>query len=270
MGWIDRLPGVRGLILDMDGVLWKDSAPIGDLPVIFEHIRARGLKVTLATNNATRSVEQYLEKLHGFGVSLQPEQIISSAMAAGAYLLERYPAGSCLFIVGEESLKTYVRGLGYTVLEHADDVMPRFGEIVTVLSAMDRSLNYEKLRLAGLLIRAGVPFIGTNPDKTFPTPHGLVPGAGSILALLEAATSVSPVIMGKPATMLFELAMRRMGLAGTETLAVGDRMDTDIRGGQAAGCLTAAVLSGVTDRPEAECWQPAPTIIAPDLASLVD
>jgi 4-nitrophenyl phosphatase len=134
---------------------------------------------------------------------------------------------------------------------------------------MDRSLTYAKLRRATLLIRAGVPFLGTNPDRTFPTPEGLVPGAGAILAALEAATYRQPLIMGKPQPEIYRAALLRMGVSPSETLVVGDRPDTDIAGGQALGCFTALLLSGVTSEDCARAWQPPPDLIAADLSSLL-
>ena len=269
MGFIDQLSGIYGVILDMDGVLWKDSAPIGDLSCIFEQLRARQLKIILATNNSTRTVDQYLEKLFSFGVRLEPEQIVSSAMTAGYYLKNRFPQGGFVYVVGEQSLKLTLQTYGFQAVEQLDEDYPQDDQILAVVAAMDRALSYDKLRRAALLIRKGVPFIGTNPDQTFPTPQGLVPGAGSILAALETATSVKPLIMGKPAPYLFELSISRMGIQSNEALVVGDRLDTDIAGGQRARCRTAIVLSGVTSLAEAQSWQPAPDLIVPDLASLI-
>lgn len=121
---------------------------------------------------------------------------------------------------------------------------------------MDHAASYEKLAQAALLIRSGKPYLGTNPDRTFPTPRGLEPGAGSFLAFLETATSVHPMIIGKPEPYLYCFAMQRLGLMPEEILAVGDRLDTDILGGHQAGCLTALVLSGVTSKAEAARYQP--------------
>ena len=126
--------------------------------------------------------------------------------------------------------------------------------------ALDRGINYEKLRQATLWIRAGVPFIGTNPDRTFPTPQGQVPGAGSILATIEAATDVAPLVIGKPNPAMYQFALERMGLLPEEVLVVGDRLETDIAGAQNLGSPCALVLSGVTDEEKAWQWDPAPDL----------
>ncbi len=104
---------IKALILDMDGVLWRDSTPIGDLPAIFARIRERGLKVALATNNATRTIDEYLEKLAGFNVIVEPWQIISSAVAAADMLSKRFPDGGAVFIVGENGIQRALEERGF-------------------------------------------------------------------------------------------------------------------------------------------------------------
>jgi 4-nitrophenyl phosphatase len=256
---------LQALILDMDGVLWRGAEAIGCLSAIFAEIARRGWKVTLATNNATRSAAQYVEKLASFEVTIEPQQVVTSAEATALYLREKFPQGGPVYLLGEEGLASAVEKAGFFP---ADDHCPD-DSILAVISSMDRSLTYAKLRRATLLIRAGVPFLGTNPDRTFPTPEGLVPGAGAILAALEAATYRQPLIMGKPQPEIYRAALLRMGVSPSETLVVGDRPDTDIAGGQALGCFTALLLSGVTSEACARAWQPPPDLIAADLSSLL-
>jgi 4-nitrophenyl phosphatase len=252
-----------GLILDMDGVLWRDSQPIGDLPAIFNRITTLGLRVILATNNATRTISSYLEKLLEFGVRLEPWQIITSSQATAQFLDEKYPQGGDLFVVGEKGLASELQEKGFKT--NASN-----GSALAVVAGMDRTITYEKLAKATLLIRSGAAFIGTNPDRSFPTPDGLVPGAGSILALLESATDVTPTIIGKPGPIMYQQALERLDTTPDETLAVGDRLETDILGGQNTGCKTAIVLSGVTTLEQAQAWNPSPNFIAPDLATLLN
>ena len=256
---------IKALILDMDGVLWRENAPIGDLPSIFARIHERGLKVALATNNATKTVDEYLERFAGFGVTLEAWQVITSAVAAADVLGKRFPKGGAVFIVGENGIQRALEERGFQpIIDPADETPP-----VAVVSSFDRGVTYQKLRRATLHIRAGAPFYGTNPDKTFPTPQGLIPGAGSILAAIEAAAGVEPLIIGKPQPAMMVMALERLGTSPEETLVVGDRLETDIAAGQAAGCKTALVLSGVSTKEQAEKWQPAPDLVVEDLASLV-
>lgn len=263
---LERLtPPIRGLILDMDGVLWKDTSPIGSLPQIFEHIRQRHLKVVLATNNATATTNEYLDKLIGFGVSLESEQIVTSSDAIAHLFLKEFPNKGAVFIVGENGVISALCDQGFHPITDPDDVTP----VIAVVGGIDRTLTYQKLSRATFHIRSGVPFYGTNPDATFPTPGGLVPGAGSILSAMETAGGVKPIVIGKPAPFMFELSARRMGLNKNEILVVGDRLETDIAGGQGIGCRTALVLSGVSSIQQAQEWTPQPDLIAADLAELV-
>jgi len=265
--WKMNIPDtIKALILDMDGVLWRDSAPIGDLPAIFTRIRERGLKVALASNNATRTMDEHLDKLSGFGLTLEPWQIVSSAFAAANVLSKDFPNGGAVFIVGENGIQRALQERGFTsIIDPEDKTRP-----VAVVSSFDRGVTYAKLSRATLHIRAGARFYGTNPDKTFPTPEGLVPGAGAILASIEAATDVRPIIIGKPQPALMYMALEKLGTRPGETLVVGDRLETDIAAGQAAGCKTALVLSGVSTRKQAQAWQPAPDYIFDDLSSILD
>jgi 4-nitrophenyl phosphatase len=134
---------------------------------------------------------------------------------------------------------------------------------------MDRTLTYDKLSRATLLLRAGTPFVATNSDRTFPTPNGLVPGAGAIVAALQTASDVAPFVVGKPGPEMYRVALESMGASPEETLVVGDRLETDIAGAQALGCRTALVLSGVATRAEGLAWKPGLDWIADDLASLL-
>ena len=260
----DRFPKLKGLILDMDGVLWKDSKPIGDLPYIFKGISDLGLKVVFATNNATKSIEEYQQKLASFGVQVEPEQIITSAIAAAKYLQQHYSSGSWVYVVGSASLKDMIHKHSFQV---CDDAGRNSAQVVLV--AMDTSLTYEKIRNAATQIRQGADFIATNMDATFPTQQGLLPGAGACVAAIATAAEKQPLLIGKPQTLMYELAFQTLGFAPHEVMAIGDRLETDIAGAQKAGCLAGLVLSGVTDVTKAHHWQPQPDLIARDLTELI-
>jgi 4-nitrophenyl phosphatase len=261
---------LKALILDMDGVLWRGEQPIGDLLAVFSRIASLDLLAALATNNATLSARQYLQKLANFGVHLQPEQIVNSSQAAAHYLARRFPHGGAVYVVGEAGLVDTLAEQGF-ISQDSDGKPKPAGErqILAVVVGLDRSLDYHKLTAAARLVRAGAMFIGTNPDRTYPAPDGLVPGAGAILAAIEAATDVPPVIVGKPSPEMYTVALQRMGVKPGDALVVGDRLETDIVGGQQLGCRTALVLSGVTPVEAAGRWQPAPDWIAPDLTTLL-
>jgi 4-nitrophenyl phosphatase len=258
--FVNTLGKITSLILDMDGVLWRENTPIGNLPFIFSRFKEENLSYMLATNNGTRTPEQYIKKLASFGVELQPDQIVTSAIGIAYLLKKSFPSGGPVYIVGEVGLTTALQEAGFY---HAEK------DCLAVIGGMDRGINFIKLRQATLLIRQGLPFYFTNPDRTYPTPEGLIPGAGAILAALEAATDAKATIAGKPSSALFGFSLEKLGSLPTETLVVGDRLETDILGGQNAGCLTAAVLSGVATKQEVLAWRPKIDLILGELEDLV-
>lgn len=267
------LPAIKALILDMDGVLWRGDQPLGDLAGVFSAFEQAGLKVVLATNNATLTPTQYLDKLARFGARLEAWQIVNSAQAAAEILSERFPQGGPVFLVGEQGLSDALTGRGFTPLNPLGAAVPTGAQAgpeqpVAVVAGMDRGITYPKLSLAVQYIRRGALFVGTNPDRTYPMPFGLIPGAGAILAAIQTATDVTPLIAGKPGPEMYRVALRRLGTAPHETLVVGDRIETDIAGAQALGCPTALVLSGVTTLEQAQAWAPPPTLIASDLTAV--
>lgn len=257
------LPNIKGLIIDMDGVLWHDSQPIGDLPVIFNTLKEMNYAYIFATNNATRTLREYLDKLAGFGVKLEAKQIISTVDAVGIYLRERYPEGAKVYLVGEPSFAQTLTSYGMQIVDESEK------EVDAVAVALDFQLTYNKLKHASLLIQSGSDFVGSNPDVTLPTPEGFIPGAGTIIGALEIATGVKATIIGKPEPLLYQIALKRLGTTPQETLVIGDRLETDIAGAQAAGMHTALVLSGASSMTQAMNYDPKPEIIVKDLTELI-
>jgi len=253
------------MILDMDGVLWKSDSPIGNLPAIFDRIQERGLKVAFATNNGTRTPEQYVERLATFGIQAQPWQVVTSALGVAHLLCQKLPPGERVFAVGGEGVMAALQEKGFLLLS-----VPEAEEAQAVVMGIDVQINFDKMREATLLVRRGVPFFATNPDKTFPTPRGEIPGAGAWISVITTATGIEPVYAGKPAPYMLELARERLGTTKEETLVVGDRLETDIAGGQAAGCPCALLLSGVSTSEQARVWKPKVDVVAINLWELVE
>ena len=254
---------IKALILDMDGVVWKGDAPIGDLPATFNRIRERGLKFVFATNNGTKTPEEYQEKLAALGVNVETWQVVTSALSVADMMSKRHPLGIKVFVVGENGIRVALKEKGFEVVSLEDAPHAK-----AVVMGIDREVSFNKIAEATLLIRAGCPFYATNTDRTFPTPRGEVPGAGSWLSVVTTATRVEPLVAGKPFPFMMELALERMGTSKEETLVVGDRLETDIASGQAVGCPTGFVLSGVGTREEAREWKP--NIVADSLGKLVE
>jgi len=228
---------VRGLVIDMDGVLWQGDTPMPGLHKFFDVLKRRQIKFVLATNNNTQTPEGFVQKARKMGVDVSPEQVVTAAVATVDYLCSKYPPGSRIYVVGEVALKNLISEAGFTLADT---------HVNAVVATMDRQLTYEMLKRATLLIRAGADFIGPNPDTSYPTQEGIVPGGGAILAAISAASDCQPLIIGKPESWMFRISMERMQLGVEETASLGDRLATDIAGGQRLGLKTILVLSGIS------------------------
>ena len=255
---------IKSLIIDMDGVVWRADAPIGDLSAIFSRIRARGLKFVFATNNSTKTSEQYVERLRDFGVEVEPWQVVTSSQAAAHAMAQKFPPGSKVFMIGEDGVRMALEEKGFEILSLEDAPQAQ-----AVVMGMDRGINFQKVVEATLLLRSGTPFYATNTDKTFPTPRGQIPGAGAWINVITTATDVQPIVAGKPFPFLMELSMEKLGTRPQETLVIGDRIETDIAAGQGVGCPTALVLSGVSTQEQGERREPEIDIIVDDLETLI-
>src|SRR5258706_3044416 len=255
---------IKALILDMDGVVRKADEPIGNLPEIFTRIRTRELKFVFATNNGTKTPEEYQQKLADLGVDIDPGQIVTSALGIAFMLAQKYPRGTKIFVIGENGMRLALEEKGFRLLS-----IENAPEAQAVVMGIDRSINFEKVVEATLLVRNGIPFYTTNTDRTFPTPRGEIPGSGAWVSVITTATNIEPIIACKPLPYLMELSLERLGSKKEETLVVGDRLETDIAAGQTVGCPTALVLSGASTREHANKWKPAPDVITDSLSTLI-
>jgi 4-nitrophenyl phosphatase len=228
---------INGLVIDMDGVLWQGDIPMPGLHKFFDTLRRRRINFILATNNNTQTPEGFAQKARKMGVEVLPEQVVTASVATVHYLRLKYPPGSRIYVVGESALKGLILDAGFILVDT---------EVSAVVATLDRQLTYEMLKRAALLIRAGAEFIGPNPDTAYPTPEGLVPGGGAIAAAIAAASDRQPLIIGKPESWMFRISMERMQLGVDEIASLGDRLETDIAGGQRLGLKTILVLSGVS------------------------
>ncbi|MDE2818347.1 MAG: HAD-IIA family hydrolase [Chloroflexota bacterium] len=233
------LKQIRAIISDMDGVLWRGLQPLPGLREFFAYLFDKNIGFVLATNNSSKTRMDYVDKLATLGVNgVQPAHIVTSATATASFLRTKHPPGTRIFVLGSAGLKQILRKAGFMLVEDDAEL---------VVCGIDTDLTYQKARKATLLIRGGAGFIGTNPDSSFPAPEGLVPGAGSILALIEAASGQPPIIIGKPERGMFEAALGQLDADPKETLMIGDRIGTDIQGARALGIKTALVMTGVED-----------------------
>lgn len=261
-----ELHTLKTLLIDGDGVLWRGNEPLPDLRRFFDVLAARGIEWALLTNNAMRTLDDYLEKFARFGIPADPQRIFTSAIATAHYLRERFPAGAPLYVIGEAGLKQALAAEGFIV---CDGEQPP-ERAAAVVAALDRQINFAKLTIATRLIRSGVPFIVPNRDGSFPAADGLTPGSGAIVAALVAATDVEPLVIGKPEAGIFHAAMRHLNADPATTAMLGDRLETDILGAQRVGIGSILVLSGVTDRAMLEASPIKPDWVFESIAEIAD
>ncbi len=260
---------ITDLILDMDGVLWRGETPMPGLVDFIDTLNQMGVGYVLATNNATKTAEMYVDRLAGFGVEIPKELILNSAEATARYLRHNFPKGETAYIVGEDGLFQAMTDQGFHIL-NGDSFVGSDARAEFVVVGFTRYVCYPQLASAAHLINNGAQFIGTNPDVSIPTEHGPLPGAGSLLAYLEAATGQTPLVVGKPNLPLFQEALRLLGNNPQTTAIVGDRLATDIAGGHAAGLKTILLLSGITRDKDVQSSSIQPDCIMNDINELAD
>jgi 4-nitrophenyl phosphatase len=241
-----------GFAIDLDGVVWLADQPIAGGAAAIAALRAAGHRVVFCTNNSSQPVAAVEEKLARHGIPAVGE-VLTSAMAAAA-LVE--PGERVLVCAGPGVVEA---------LERRGAVPLRDGPADAVMVGFHWDFDYERLRAAAVAVHGGARLLATNDDATYPTPAGPIPGGGAILAAVATATGVQPTIAGKPYAPMGDLVRARLGEHGT---MVGDRADTDGRFAVAMGYRFALVLSGVTTTVAG--LRPAPDLVAPDLATLVD
>jgi 4-nitrophenyl phosphatase len=242
-------------VLDLDGVVWLAETPIPGAADAVRRLQAAGNRVVFVTNNSNPTEAEYEAKLERHGVDGRGV-VVSSAMAA-ASLIAR--AERVLVLGGPGVVEA---------LEQRGAVIVTEGQPDVVLVGFHRDFDYERMRIAATAVRAGARLVATNDDATYPTPDGLIPGAGAILAGIERASGARAVVAGKPYAPMADAVRARLGEG--DGIVVGDRPDTDGRFARTVGYRFALVLTGVIGAGEVASVDPRPDEVAPDLATLVD
>jgi 4-nitrophenyl phosphatase len=262
-------PPPRLLALDLDGVVYRGARL---LPSVNEAVRLaedRGLVVRYVTNNATLHREQVAQRLRDLGLQTTAEQVLTSAAAAATWLRAQLPDASRVLVVGEAGLRRELREVGL-LAAHAGSAGPAdsTGPFAAVVVGLDRSFTYDALAVAQSAVRSGALLVATNRDPTLPVEGTLLPGAGSLLAAVETAAGTRAVVIGKPERGLAAALSLDTGIPAAETLFVGDRLDTDIAFGLAAGMQTLLVFTGVTRPEDLAAGGPSPHHLLEDLTGL--
>lgn len=254
------LAPIRYLLIDMDGVLYRGQTGLPGGPELIAFCEERGIGYLLMTNNSTLTPAQFAQRLAGMGVRVPESAVMTSGGATAAYLATLAPAGTRVNVVGEAALITALEQRGFVMAGRDAEY---------VVCGWDKGITFEKLKTACLAIRDGATFIGTNGDKTYPLEKDIIPGNGSLLAALTAATDVEPIVVGKPEPIIFQQALSALGARREETAILGDRLETDILGGRRAGITTIMVLTGISSAAEAVAYEAPPDLIVDDLPALI-
>ncbi|HHJ7666000.1 TPA: TIGR01457 family HAD-type hydrolase [Streptococcus pyogenes] len=230
----------KGYLIDLDGTIYqgKNRIPAGER--FIKRLQERGIPYLLVTNNTTRTPEMVQSMLaNQFNVETGIETIYTATMATVDYMNDMN-RGKTAYVIGETGLQSAIAAAGY--VEELEN--PAY-----VVVGLDSQVTYETLAIATLAIQKGALFIGTNPDLNIPTERGLMPGAGALNALLEAATRVKPVFIGKPNAIIMNKSLEVLGIQRSEAVMVGDNYLTDIMAGIQNDIATILVTTGFT-RPE--------------------
>lgn len=232
----------QGYFIDLDGTMYKGKEKIPSAPGFIHRLRQAGKQVMFLTNNSTKTPAEVATNLQtNHGIEAYPEEVYTSALATADYLkanVKERPKTA--YVVGEEGLKVAIQAAGFTLTP----TKPSY-----VVVGLDTQVTYQKLETAVLDILAGATFVGTNADSNLPNEKGLTPGAGSLIKLVEYATTVGgvkPIMIGKPETLIMELALKRSGLKSDQVVMVGDNYRTDILAGIHSQMDTLLVYTGVS------------------------
>jgi HAD superfamily hydrolase (TIGR01450 family) len=253
------------LLLDLDGVVYRGSAAVPNAADALGAVRARGVRVGYITNNASRTAATVAAQLVGFGLPAVPDDVVTSPQAAVRLLADRVRPGARILVIGGVGLRSVVEEAGFVLAESADDAPD------AVVQGFSPELGWKDLAEASFaLADPDLLWVATNTDWTIPVDRGIAPGNGTLVSAVHAAVGRLPVVAGKPETPLFETAVERFH--AERPFFVGDRLDTDIKGANAAGMPSALVLTGI-DGPKELLAAPAdsrPQFVLADLRGLLE
>jgi 4-nitrophenyl phosphatase len=265
---LDKLQSAKGFIFDMDGVLYRGKTALPGVEDLFNALTLRDIPYLRATNNSMATPASYVERMASMGVTVTEDDIQTSATATRDFLMddEHTPADAVILAVGMPALgEQLLAGSSFRLLQ--DDQPATDANVVVV--GLDLTFTYDKMRRATDAIEHGARFVATNADDRLPIEKGYQPGAGCILAGIERATHVTPIVVGKPEPLMMQKGVERLGHEAGEVVMVGDRLDTDIAAARRAGLMTALVLTGVATREHLADAEVLPDYVFADLPALL-
>ncbi|EOT41969.1 TIGR01457 family HAD-type hydrolase [Enterococcus columbae] len=246
----------KGYLIDLDGTIYRGKELIPAGKRFVETLQEKNLPFLFVTNNTTKSPQTVQQRLaNEFSIFVDSQTIYTATLATIDFMNEK-ALGKKVFVIGEAGLIDLILAAGYVWEEENPDY---------VVVGLDSQVTYEKFVQATLAIQKGAFFIGTNPDKNIPTERGLMPGAGSLIALIETATQKKATYIGKPEAIIMEKALARIGLKKEDVIMVGDNYETDIKSGINNGIDTLLVLTGFTKKEDVDSLPVAPTFVLNEL-----
>jgi len=254
----------RLFLLDMDGTIYLDDQLFDGTKEFLAHVRAIGGKYLFLTNNSSRSVDAYVEKMQRLGIETTKDDFLTSVDALIVYLKSNGYAPKKLYAFGTASFRKQLADSGFCVTDRLQE------DVQALICGFATELTFQKLEDACILLNRGVDFIAANPDWVCPTWYGFVPDCGSVCEMLYRATSRRPVFIGKPQPEMALLAMEKYGFNKTQTLLVGDRIYTDIACGCNADIDTVLVLSGESGRQDIDLHETKPTYVFDNIRTLLN
>lgn len=256
----DRLDSIKCFGLDLDGTIYLGNTLFPFTKLFLDKVKESGRDYIFLPNNSSLGPVEYVQKLQRLGLSVEQDQVYTSADATLEYLLNFGP-GHRLCVFGTDSLIRFFEANGFIIEPDEPDAL--------VLGS-DLDFDYSRLQHAIRLLKRGVPFFATHPDATFPIENGdFMPDCGAICAALTASTGIKPMVFGKPSKYMIEGVFRRTGLGPLELAIIGDRLDTDILSGKENGVLSILVLTGETSNQTLLKSNIRPDFIAPSLLGVV-
>ena len=226
----------RLFLLDMDGTIYLDEELFDGTLDFLDHVKALGGRAMYLTNNSSKSVQSYVDKLKRLGITATAEDFLTSVNATVLYLQQQ--SYEKIYAFGTESFKSQLREAKLPIVDRLKD------GIDCLCMGFDTELTFQKLEDACILLNRGVDFVATNPDWVCPTWYGSVPDCGSVSEMLFRATGRRPRFIGKPQPDMVNLAVAKSGFSKEQAILLGDRLYTDIQSGVNAGIDTVLVLSG--------------------------
>ncbi|MDQ0159511.1 TIGR01457 family HAD-type hydrolase [Alkalibacillus salilacus] len=246
----------QAYLIDLDGTMYRGNAPIPEAADFIRSLQSESIPFRFVTNNSSRTRYKTMEKLKENGIQAEESHILTPSIIAADYIKSQQEDAR-VFKIGEHGVEEALHSRGLKITEESPDY---------VLVGIDRHVTYHKLKEACLHIQKGAQFIATNPDLRVPTEEGFVPGNGAYVELIRHVTKTEPIVVGKPDSLMIELALDELNLPHRDVIMVGDNYDTDIMAGIEAGIDTLHVETGVTSRDDLKKVSIQPTYSVKSLA----